>query len=66
MRSRAIFPSVRSLRTSHRAVADTATIGHAERPAEFDLLNVPADEFAILQRQPKDPRSTGRLPRADS
>src|SRR5450631_985030 len=35
--TRPIFPSVRSLRTSHRPL----TIGHAERPAEFDFLNVP-------------------------
>src|ERR1017187_2814609 len=25
-----------------QTVAETATIGHAERPTEFDLLNVPA------------------------
>src|ERR1035441_3973612 len=32
-----------------QTVAETATIGHAERPTEFDLLNVPADQLAILQ-----------------
>src|SRR5882672_4459979 len=30
-------------------IAETATIGHAERPTEFDLLNVTANQFAILQ-----------------
>ena len=36
-----------------QAVAEMTTIGHAERPAEFDLLNVPAGPFAILWGQPE-------------
>ena len=32
----------------------------------FRFANLPDRALAILQRQPKDPRSTGRLPRADS
>jgi hypothetical protein len=32
-----------------QAVAETATIGHAERPTEFDLLYIPADQLAVLQ-----------------
>src|ERR1017187_5221272 len=27
--------------------AETATVGHAEGPTEFDLLNVPANQLAI-------------------
>ena len=37
------------LRDPPHAASETATIGHAERPTEFDLLNVPADQFAVLQ-----------------
>src|ERR1017187_5397739 len=32
-----------------QTVAETTTVGHAERPAEFDLLNVTANQFAVLQ-----------------
>src|ERR1022692_4889158 len=32
-----------------QTATETATVGHAERPTEFDLLNVPADQLAILQ-----------------
>ena len=59
--TRPIFPSVRSLRTSHRPFAEIATIGHAKRPAELDLLNVPPHQFAIFQGQPQDPLPHGAV-----
>ena len=37
------------------AAAEAAAIGHAERPPELDLLNIPADQLPVRQRQPRDP-----------
>ena len=48
--------------TSHlsEAFAKTAAIGHAKRPAEFDLLNVALDALSVLQ----DPLPDGLVPLA--
>src|ERR1035438_1312700 len=42
-----------------QTATETATVRHAERPPEFDLLNVPADQLAILQGQRQDPLPHG-------
>ena len=35
--------------------AKAATVGHAHRPTEFDLLHVPPNELPVFGRQALDP-----------
>ena len=44
-----------------KTVAETATIGHTERPTESDLLNVPAYPFTVFQAQPHNPLPHGTV-----
>ena len=38
-----------------QAVAETATVRHAERPAKFELLDIATDQFSVLHGKPSYP-----------